>query len=43
MINWTTITDRTEYENKRYEFLLWTEEQGTAKLIPQQEKGVRLG
>ena len=34
MINWTKINNRTEYENKRYEFLLWTEQQGTPELTP---------
>ncbi len=42
MINWTTITNRTEYENKRYESLLWTEEQGRAKLIPYNDKAAPL-
>lgn len=34
MINWTTITNRLDYENLRYAFLLKTEEQGTPKLLP---------
>jgi Ca2+-binding RTX toxin-like protein len=34
MINWTTITNRTDYENLRYAFLLKTEEQGTPELLP---------
>ena len=34
MINWTMITDRIDYENLRYNFLLWTEERGDAKLGP---------
>ena len=34
MINWTTITNRVDYENQRYTFLLWTEESGNPKLRP---------
>lgn len=34
MINWTTITNRIDYENQRYNFLLKTEENGTPKLFP---------
>ena len=34
MIKWTNITDQTQYELLRYDFLLNIEENGTPKLLP---------
>jgi hypothetical protein len=34
MINWTTIANRTDYENQRYDLLIWTEERGNPQLGP---------
>jgi len=39
MINWATLS-QTEYENRRYNFLLWTEEGGDPALTPYNDEAL---